>query len=84
MGLALILNTGADCNIAHIFFQLSVAVYDFMKSAVFKIRSETCQTEKQFCQNLYVIKNESLPDRPKFCRSVVRGPAIILKTESVD
>ena len=24
----------------------------------------------QFCQNLYMIKKESLPDRPKFCRSM--------------
>ena len=38
--------------------------------AVFKIRSETCRTEAQFCQNLYMIKKESLPDRPKFCRSM--------------
>ena len=36
---------------------------------VFKIRSETCQTKAQFCQNLYMIKKESLPDRPQFCRS---------------
>ena len=36
---------------------------------VFKIRSETCLTEAQFCQNLYLIKKESLPNRPKFCRS---------------
>ena len=38
--------------------------------AVFKIRSETCRTEAQFCQNLYMIKKESLSDRPKFCRSM--------------
>ena len=37
--------------------------------SVFKIRSETCRTEAQFCQNLYMIKKDSLPDRPKFCRS---------------
>ena len=36
---------------------------------VFKIRSETCRTKAQFCQNLYMIKKESLPDRPKFCGS---------------
>ena len=39
-------------------------------NSVFKIRSETCRTEAQFCQNLYMIKKESLPDRPKFCRSM--------------
>ena len=38
--------------------------------AVFKIRSETCRTKAQFCENLYMIKKESLPDRPKFCRSM--------------
>ena len=32
-------------------------------------RSETCRTEAQFCQNWYMIKKESLPDRPKFCQS---------------
>ena len=36
--------------------------------SVFKIRSETCRTEAQFCQNL-IIKKESLQGRPKFCRS---------------
>ena len=36
---------------------------------VIKIISETCWTEAQFCQNLYMIKKESLPDQPKFCRS---------------
>ena len=38
-------------------------------SWVFKIRSETSQTEAQFCQNLYMTKKESLPDWPKFCQS---------------
>ena len=37
---------------------------------VFKIRSETCRNETQFCENLYMIKKESLPDRHKFCRSI--------------
>ena len=40
--------------------------------AIFKIRSETCQTEVQFCQNLYtlyMIEKESLSDIPKFCWS---------------
>ena len=41
-----------------------------ISSSVFKIRSETCRTEAQFCQNLYMIKKESLPDRPKFCWSM--------------
>ena len=36
---------------------------------VFEIRSETCRTEAQFCQNLYVIKKESLSDQPKLYRS---------------
>ena len=35
--------------------------------SVFKIRSETCRTEAQFCQNSYMKKKESFPDRPKFC-----------------
>ena len=41
----------------------------YTRYSVFKIKSETCQTKAQFCQNLYMVKNESLPDRPKFCRS---------------
>ena len=45
-------------------------IYQHMMSlAVFKIRSETFRTERQFCQNLYMIKRESLQDRPKFCPS---------------
>ena len=40
-----------------------------MAPTVFKTRSETCRSEAQFCQNLYMIKKESLPDRHKFCRS---------------
>ena len=45
-------------------------------NAVFKIRSETCQTEAQFCQNLYMIKKE-----PTQILSVrVHSPALILKT----
>ena len=36
---------------------------------VFKIRSETCRTETQFCRNLFMVKKESLPDWPKFWRS---------------
>ena len=42
---------------------------DFQRFVVLKIRSETCQTKAQFCQNSYMIKKESLQDRPKFCRS---------------
>ena len=38
-------------------------------SSVFKIRSETCWTEAQFYQNLYMIKKESLLDQSKFCQS---------------
>ena len=51
--------------------------------AVFKIRSETCRTEAQFCENLYMIKKESLPNLagPTQILPVnVRGPALILKT----
>ena len=42
--------------------------YKLTSWAVFKIRSEICWTEGQFCQNLYMTKEESLPDRDKFCR----------------
>ena len=52
--------------------------------AVFKIRSETCRTEAQFCENLYMIKKESLPNLagPTQILPVnVRGPALILKTD---
>ena len=38
-------------------------------STFFKIRSETYRTEAQFCQNLYMVKKESLLDWPKFCQS---------------
>ena len=38
-------------------------------TTVFKIRSETCRTEGQFCQNLYMTKKESLLGPPKFYRS---------------
>ena len=48
---------------------LSYTITVWLTSAVFKIRSETCRTVAQFFQNLYMIKKESLPDRPKFCRS---------------
>ena len=34
--------------------------------AVFKIRSETCQTEAQFCLNLYMVKKESFRTDPSF------------------
>ena len=50
--------------------QDSSGVAALKHNAVFKIRSETSQTEAQYCQNLYMIKKESLPDRPKFCRSM--------------
>ena len=57
-------------------FLLSIIIY----TSVFKIRSESCRTEAQFCQNLYIIKKESLLHWPKFCRSAVlalsTGPRI--------
>ena len=56
-------------------------IYDV---AVFKIRSETCRTEARFCENLYMIKKESLPNLagPTQILPVnVRGPALILKTD---
>ena len=48
---------------------------------VFKIKSEmqTCRTETQFFQNLYMVKKESLPDGPKYC-----GPALILKNAPIE
>ena len=52
--------------------------------SVFKIRSETCRTEAQFCQNLYMIKKkkEGKPAGPTQILPVnVRGPALILKTD---
>ena len=55
-----------------LFFKILLFQVAFLISfsiAVFKIRSETCRTEAQFCQNLYMIKKESLPDRPQFCWS---------------
>ena len=51
---------------------------------VFKIRSETCRTEARFCENLYMIKKESLPNLagPTQILPVnVRCPALILKTD---
>ena len=59
----------APPNFRPIFKCLTVSVVMLPISPVFKIRSETCQTEAKFCQNLYMIKKESLPDQPKFCRS---------------
>ena len=47
---------------------------------VFKIRSETCRTKAQFCQNLYMTKKESLVDRRNFFSIRVYGLALILKT----
>ena len=73
-------------------FQLWIYIYDqimdtkIMDTAVFKIRSETCRTEAQFCENLYMIKKESLPNLagPTQILPVnVRGPALILKTDTV-
>ena len=62
-----------QCKITHPGFQ-QTSLEKFQWLSVFKIRSETSRTEAQFCQNLYIylymIKKESLPDRPKFCRSM--------------
>ena len=55
-------------------------------SAVFKIRSETCRTEAQFCQNLYIFiydKEGKLAGPTQILPVNVRGPALILKTASV-
>ena len=63
--------------------QLIISAY-FWQFAVFKIRSATCRTEAQFCENLYMIKKESLPNLagPTQILPVnVRGLALILKTE---
>ena len=49
--------------------QQSMTDDEKMVHTVFKIRSETCRTKAQFCQNFYMIKKENLPDRPEFCRS---------------
>ena len=35
----------------------------------FKIRSETCSTKALCCQNLYIIKKESLRDKQKYSQS---------------
>ena len=54
---------------------------------VFKIRSETCRTEAQFCENLYMIKKESLPNLAGPTQILlvnVRGPALILKTDDIN
>ena len=51
--------------------------------AVFKIRSETCRTEAQFCQNLYIFiydKEGKLAGPTQILPVNVRGPALILKT----
>ena len=51
---------------------------------VFKTRSETCRTEAQFCQNLYIFiydKEGTLAGPTQILPVNVRGPALILKTE---
>ena len=53
---------------------------------VFKIRSETCRTEAQFCQNLYIFiydKEGKLAGPTQILPVNVRGPALILKTEFI-
>ena len=59
------------CSAILNFRQANVSYYhdNNIMTSVFKIRAETCRTEAQFCQNVYMIKNESLPDWPKFCLS---------------
>ena len=54
--------------------------------AVFKIRSETCRTEAQFCQNLYIFiydKEGKLAGPTQILPVNVRSPALILKTDDV-
>ena len=46
---------------------------------VFKIKFVICRTKAQFCQNLYMIKKESLQILP----FSVRGPSLILKTDVI-
>ena len=65
-------NDQAKVNLGPKGFQMSrtnLVPLGLLVPTVFKIRSETCRTVAQFFQNLYMIKKESLPDRPKFCRS---------------
>ena len=50
---------------------------------VFKIRSETCRTEAQFCQNLYIFiydKEGKLAGPTQILPVNVRGPALYFKT----
>ena len=57
-----------------------------MGEAVFKIRSETCRTKAQFCQNLYIFiydKEGKLAGPTQILPVNVRGPALILKTGEV-
>ena len=76
------LNSLSPGKCGYIFLKLSLLTHwGRDKMAVFKIRSETCRTDAQFCQNLYMIKKDSLPDRPKILPVRVHGPALILKTE---
>ena len=60
--------------------------FTFKIPAVFKIRSETCRTEAQFCQNLYIFiydKEGMLAGPTPILPVNVRGPALILKTVPV-
>ena len=60
------------------FWKHDLYLWILLYTSVFKITSETCWTKPQFCQNLYMVKKESLLDWPKFCC----GPALILKTDT--
>ena len=56
------------------------------QETVFKIRSETCRTEAQFCQNLYIFiydKEGKLAGPTQILPVNIRGPALILKTEEI-
>ena len=58
----------------------------FLTHTVFKIRSETCRTEAQFCQNLYIFiydKEGKLAGPTQILPVNVRGPALILKTAHI-
>ena len=50
--------------------------------SVFKIWSETCKTKAQFCQNIYIVKNErKLAGLTQVLPVRVRIPLLILKTD---
>ena len=72
-------------NVLHehwICWMKSVPIYKTVK-AVFKIISETCQTEAQFCQKFIYSKERKLAGPTPVLPVRVRGPALILKTGKV-